>query len=291
MIVADHPPIALIPTHPTHVPLDQGQPDRAGIVNIENIVPTIIPRLFVKPSAARLAASRETNPRAAELARLLLSPQPDDALALLDQSFALEKSPSQLFTSLFEPAARCLGDLWSADHCSEFEVTIALCHLQSAMRRISFDRMAPPVANAAQRAVLVVPQPGEPHLFCAALNAELLRQAGWAATCEFPDSDQALKQLVAQSWFDAIDLSLSPALRREHWLPRLTETVRQARRASRNPAITIIVSGRVFAERPEIGEQVGADAACESAVQIEQLIQRLLLARYASRRPANLAWI
>ncbi|HEY0331834.1 MAG TPA: photosynthesis regulator [Rhodopseudomonas sp.] len=260
-------------------------------MNIENIVPTIIPRLFVKPSTARVAASRETHPRAAELARLLLALEPDDAFALIDRSLAGEKSPGQLFTALFEPTARCLGDLWGADDCSEFEVTIALCHLQSAMRRISFDRMAPPVANAAQRAVLVVPQPGEPHLFCAALNAEVLRQAGWATSCEFPDSDVALKQLVAQNWFDAIDLSLSPALRREHWLPRLTETVRQARRASRNPAITVVVSGRMFAERPEIGEQVGADAACESAMQIEQLIQRLLLARYASRRPANSAWV
>ncbi|MBB5045619.1 methanogenic corrinoid protein MtbC1 [Rhodopseudomonas rhenobacensis] len=259
-------------------------------MNIENIVPTIIPRLFVKPSLARVAVSREAHPRAAELARLLLAPQPDDAFRLIDRSLATEKTPAQLFTALFEPAARHLGDLWSADDCSEFEVTIALCHLQSAMRRISVDRMAPPVASAAPLAVLVAPQPGEPHLFCAALNGELLRQAGWATSCEFPDCDLALKDLVARTWFDAIDLSLSPALRREHWLPRLAETVRQTRRASRNPAITIVVSGRVFAERPEIGEQIGADAACESAAQIEALIQRLVLARYAARRPANFAW-
>jgi methanogenic corrinoid protein MtbC1 len=260
-------------------------------VNIENIVPTIIPRLFVKPTFSRAQAPRENDSRAIELARLLIAPDPDEAFDLIEQRLAREKSPSTLFTGLFEPAARSLGDLWSADECSEFEVTIGLCHLQSAMRRLSFDRLAPPVTHAAQRSVLVVPQPGEPHLFCAALNAELLRQAGWNTHSEFPASDHALKDLVSNGWYDAIDLSLSPALRREHWLPRITETLRLVRRASRNPAITIVVSGRVFAERPEIGEQVGADAACESATQIESLIQRMLLARYTSRRPANFAWI
>ena len=255
-------------------------------MNIENIVPTIIPRLFVKTTVPR-----ETDVRAIELARLLIHPDADDAFDLIQHRLACEKSPSALVTSLFEPTARSLGDLWSADACSEFEVTIGLCHLQAAMRRLSFDRLAPPVTYAAQRSVLVVPQPGEPHLFCAALNAELLRQAGWNTQCEFPDSDHALKDMVANAWYDAVDLSLSPALRREHWLPRMTETLRLVRRTSRNPAITIVVSGRVFAERPEIGEQVGADAACESATQIETMIQRMLLARYAARRPANFAWI
>jgi hypothetical protein len=259
-------------------------------VNIGNIVPTIIPRLFVKPTMPRARAPRETDPRSIELARLLIATDPDEASDLIERRLACEKSPSALLTGLFEPTARCLGDLWSNDECSEFEVTIGLCQLQSAMRRLSFDRLAP-MTHAAQRSVLVVPQPGEPHLFCAALNAEALRQADWNTHCEFPDSDHALKELVANGWYDAIDLSLSPALRREHWLPRMTETLRLVRRTSRNPAITIVVSGRVFAERPEIGEQVGADAACGSASQIEAMIQRMLLARYASRRPANFAWI
>lgn len=260
-------------------------------MNIENIVPTIIPRLFVKPSSPRDDMPRETDARAIELARLLIGPDPDGAHALIQQRLGREKSPSALFTGLFEPAARSLGDLWSDDLCSEFDVTIGLCQLQSEMRRISFDRMAPPVTSAAQRAVLVAPQPGEPHLFGAALNAELLRQAGWSIHCEFPASDEALKELVGNGWYDAIDLSLSTALRREHWLPRMTETLRQVRRASRNPAIAVVVDGRVFTERPELAEQVGADAACESALQIEALVQRVLMARYASRRPANFAWI
>lgn len=260
-------------------------------MNIENIVPTLIPRLFVKPATPHAGELRETDARAIDLARLLIGPDQAEALDLIDARLGREKSPSALFTGLFEPTARALGDLWADDACSEFEVTIGLCHLQSAMRRISFDRLTPPVTNAAQRTVLVAPQPGEPHLFSAALNAELLRQAGWNIHCEFPASDMALKELVAGGWYDAIDLSLSAALRREHWLPRMTETLRQIRRASRNPAITIVVSGRMFTERPDLAEQVSADAACESALQIEPLIQRLLLARYASRRPANFAWI
>lgn len=260
-------------------------------MNIGNIVPTIIPRLFVKPTPQRHSPPRETDSNAIKLARQLIATDSEDAFDLIQRRLNSEKSAGVLFAGLFEPTARSLGDLWADDQCSEFEVTIGLCHLQGAMRRLSFDRLAPPLINAAQRSVLLAPQPGESHLLCAALNAELLRQAGWNTHCEFPETDLALKNLVANAWYDAIDLSLSPALRREHWLPRVTETLRLVRRASRNPAISIVVSGRVFAERPELAEQVGADAACESATQIETLFQRLLLARYVSRRPANFAWI
>jgi hypothetical protein len=260
-------------------------------VSIENIVPSILPQLFAKPAAPCASMPRETDPRAIELARRLVALDQDGALDVIQQRLTREKSPMALFTGLFEPTARALGDLWSDDECSELEVTVGLCHLQGAMRRISFDRLAPAVTITAQRNALVVPQPGEPHLFCAALNAELLRQAGWCTHFEFPQSDLALKDLVADLWFDAVDLSLSPALRREHWLPRVTETVRMIRRASRNPAITVVVSGRMFVERPDIAEQIGAEAGCESALQIDALIQRLLLARYTPRRPANYAWL
>ena len=259
-------------------------------MSIENIVPSILPQLFAKPVAASTSLPRETDPRAIELARRLIALDQDGAFELIQQRLAREKSPTALFTGLFEPTARALGDLWSDDECSELEVTVGLCHLQGAMRRISFDRLAPAMTNAAQRNVLVVPEPGEPHLFCAALNAELLRQAGWNTHTDFPETDRGLKDLVADLWFDAVDLSLSAALRRAHWLPRVTETVRMIRRASRNPAITVVVSGRMFAERPDIAEQIGADAGCESALQIDALIQRLLLARYTPRRPANYAW-
>jgi hypothetical protein len=260
-------------------------------VQTESIVSTVIPRLLVKHVPPRSTVQKPVaDARAAELARLLVAPDVEDAFDLIDQSTERAVNPVSLFTSLFEPTARSLGDLWSQDVCSEFEVSIGLCHLQSAMRRISFDLLSAPVTRSEPRRVLLVPQPGEPHSFCAALNSEMLLQVGWHPSCEFPENDKALQDLVANAWFDALDLSLSPALRREHWLPRMAETVRKARQASRNPALAIVVSGRVFAENADACATVGADAFAASALQVERRIMRSLLARKA-RPAANFAWL
>ncbi|NVN85869.1 MAG: photosynthesis regulator [Rhodopseudomonas sp.] len=261
-------------------------------VQTESIVSTVIPHLFVRHhEAARASAPKQASAaRAADLARLLIAPNIDDAFELIEESLARAATPISLFTGLFEPTARNLGDLWSEDSCSEFEVSIGLCHLQTAIRRISFDHLSTPVTRSQQRSVLVVSQPGEPHSFCAALNSEILRHAGWKVTTEFLGSDEALQDLVAKASFDGLNLSLSPSLRREHWLPRMAETVRKVRQASRNPALVVVVSGRVFAEQSGACATVGADAATASAEQVERCIMRSLLKR-AARPPANFAWI
>jgi hypothetical protein len=261
-------------------------------VHTESIATTVIPRLFVRPASAPATPIEDVGEtRAAELARLLIAPSLAAASELIEDALAAAASPTALFAELFEPAARCLGDLWNDDECTEFEVTIGLCHLQTAMRRISFDHLPAPLVRTTPRFVLLAPQPGEPHLLCAALNSELMRQVGWSTACEFPDTDKALCDIVSNVWFDALDLSLSAALRREHWLPRMAETIRRARRASRNPGIAIVVSGRLFAEQPDAASRVGADAAVRSALQVEQMILRAALTRNVTRRPANFAWI
>jgi len=260
-------------------------------VHTESIVSTVIPHLIVKHTTARARVAQDpAETRAAELARLLIAPNLADAFDLIDKSLARSTSPTALFTGLFEPTARSLGNLWSEDACSEFEVTIGLCHLQTAMRRISFDLLSAPLSRSQPRTVLLVSQPGEPHSFCAALHSELLRQAGWNTVSEFPDTNRALVDLVANGWFDAVNISLSPALRREHWLPRMTETIAKLRAASRNPAIAVVASGRVFAERGDAAAMVGADAATISSVQVERCLMRSLLNRTA-RPAANFAWI
>ena len=78
--------------------------------------------------------------------------------------------------------------------------------------------------------------------------------------------------MVAATWFDVLDLSLSAAFRREHWLPRLRNTISAARHASRNPALVVVVGGRLFAEHLAVGAEVGADAASTTAVQVDKAI-------------------
>lgn len=230
----------------------------------------VIPRLLARHAARPLPP---VDSHAPELARLLLAADPDAAFALIDSLRAPIGTPSLLFSSLFEPAARLLGDLWSADECSEFDVTLGLCRIQTALREPA-DTL--PVPRRGLKSVLVAPQPGELHMLGAVLDAELLWRAGWSTQSEWPTSDSALKHLVADTWFDVLDLSLSPSFQREHWLPRMTETIAQARSASLNPALVIVVGGRAFVEHPEAATTVGADAGSPTSARIEQLMLELL---------------
>lgn len=223
------------------------------------------------------AAPQRFATRAAELARLLIAPDPAAAFDLLGALHARAGSIAALCATLFEPVARALGDLWQGDDCSEFEVTLGLWRLQTAMRRA--DAGAMPAASARMPSVLVAPQPGEPHMFGAALDAEMLWRAGWNAQCEQPATDDALQGLLAGTWFDALDLSLSAAFRREHWLPRMAVSIALARRASRNPALVVVVGGRVFAEPVGAGAQIGADACSATALQVAPSILQALHTR------------
>ena len=232
----------------------------------------VIPKLLARHAAGpRPLAAVDSH--APELARLLLAADPDAAFALIDSLRAPIGTSARLFSSLFEPAARLLGDLWSADECSEFDVTLGLCRIQTALRDRADAAAAPQLRL---KSVLIAPQPGELHMLGAVLDAELLWRAGWSTQSEWPSTDLALKQMVAETWFDVLDLSLSPSFQREHWLPRMTETIAQARSASLNPALVIVVGGRAFVEHPEAGTTVGADGSSPSAARIEQLMLDLL---------------
>jgi len=258
-------PLMLAPS----LPLAADERQRAALFDVVEQV--AIPRLVSRhaTSAAGWATSFD-HPRAAELARLLIATEPESAAALSAQLHATAASLTEFVVQVIEPTARRLGDLWLTDDCSQLELTLALCRLQSTLRRL--DPGAARSRLLPLPAVLVVPQPGEEHLLGAALDAELLWRAGWDTQVEFPADDGALDAMLAGSWFDALDLSLSGALRHEHWLPRLAETIAHARSASLNPALVVVVGGRVFAEPGGASLQVGADANCVSAAQIESAI-------------------
>lgn len=256
---------ALAETATTKTPV----PVRSALLAVVGSV--LIPELSAKHVAVQ-AALPSADARAIELARLLLAADPDASHDLIASvlgtcSFALA------CVSLFEPAARSLGDLWLADDCNEFEVTLGLCRLQTSIRRLSagVERDYAPGSPV----VLIAPQPGEVHLLGAALDAEVMWRAGWDVHPEFPATDEALQALVSDTWFDALDLSLSAAFRREHWLPRMSETIVKVRGASRNPKLIVSAGGRLFSESNGRRVQVGADLNCVTAIECMPAILQL----------------
>ena len=173
---------------------------------------------------------------------------------------------------LIEPAARALGDLWADDNCGEYEVTLGLCRLQTFLREVAADSLQQHVAHPL--VVLVAPLPGEIHILGATLDAEALWQAGHDTRVRFPSTEQALERIVATNWFDAIDLSLSPAFSREHRIDRMSHIIDSVRRASKNPALVVIAGGRAFYDRTASSTNVHADASSTSAAHLPADIVR-----------------
>lgn len=238
-----------------------------------NVLPEMLHRHGV---AALIPAPLILEKQSLELAGLLLAAKPDAALNLIHEQIGHNRSVVPLYATLLEPAARRLGDLWLTDTCSEFDMTIALSHLQSAVRLLGAEFLQQPVSPAHAPHVLVVPLPGELHGLGAALDSEAMWREGWSPQSEFPTDDDALQKLLNADWFDVLDLTMSVALQRKHWLLRLAETIRLARRASRNPSLIVMVGGRVFADEAAKGTDVAANASSTTASRITGDILRVL---------------
>lgn len=241
------------------------------------ILQTVVPGLAVQHGIVPAGSHPQpVNKRADELAELLIGADQSGALELIREVQAATPPSLQHYATLFEPAARKLGDLWGEDACTEFDVALGLSRMQSAVRLLSAGIVHRRAAGSPKRHILIAPEPGELHRLGAALDSDVMRTVGWDPHCEYPRDDHALEDLVAGSWFDVLDLSLSAAFSRRQWLPRLKKTIAAARHASRNPALVVIVGGRLFAEHLAVGAQVGADAASTTAVLIGQSITECL---------------
>jgi hypothetical protein len=242
----------------------------------ELIATVIVPRLC----AARAVPVTPPLSLSATLASLLIAVDATSAIALVKAALYRYVSRGSLVTELLEPAARDLGDLWQSDDCTEIEVALGLSRLQAIAREFGFGTprlraLQPPV-------VLIAPQPGEAHMLGAILDAEMLWQAGWSPRVDFPPSSSALDSLVASTWIDALDLSLSTSFERDHQLAQVGRTIASARLASLNPDVVVVVSGRVFSHLAEAGDlgatirRIGADGSFGSAAQAQSVILQAL---------------
>ncbi len=279
-----------IHAHPDHAPemlaglsasADDGPPRNnlplqgpAGALLKDIIVTAVLPELLARHANRDRKGPWPVDQRARALADLLIGSDTGAALELLRSLQDSDGAIRHVYENLVEPAARRLGDLWGADLCSELDVTMGLGQLQRAIRVLNEEVMAPTIPKGVYLpAVLIVPEPGEVHMLNSVLDSDALSNAGWDPLTEFPASDEALQDLIAGTWFDALDLSLSPSFRREQWLPRVTQTIALARHASRNPALVVVVGGRIFAEDKTAGARVGADGTSATAMRTARAIR------------------
>ena len=162
-----------------------------------------------------------------------------------------------------------LGNFGSRIDCDFVEVTVGLRRLHGLMRDLvpDFDDVDHE-ANDGSRAVFLA-APGEEHIFGMTMVERFFRLAGWRT--RLTDMTHYLDDL-RREWFEIVGFSLS-CMRH---LPALATAVSQARVASLNPAILVLVGGPVFIGAPELAVDVGADATARDAAGAVQLARSLL---------------
>lgn len=184
--------------------------------------------------------------------------------ALRARRVSLEK----IYLHLFAPAANRLGDLWARDMCDFFDVSDALHGLKQLFETIRTQQRERTLGDLSRR-VLLAPAPGESHTFGAAVVAEFFTMAGWDAA---PCHNGHHTRLLASQWFDVAGFSLSS----DRCLKGLRGAIAAARRASRNPAIGVIVGGSLFHGREGLAQEIGADGTATDAEGAVTLARSLL---------------
>jgi methanogenic corrinoid protein MtbC1 len=237
----------------------------------------IIPRLTL---AHRQDADRQppqeqgpvTTSQVAAFADLIVRSDYRTVLAHVDAELANGLAPEDLLVSLFAPTARHLGEMWKSDRYDFVEVTIALSVLQQLIREHSMRMGLEDVAWSDDKRILLVPAPGDQHTFGVAVVEKFFRAAGWEVWGGPAGLAFDLPDLVSREGFSLFGVSLGA----EANLDAVVAMIRQIRRASRNPAMRVIVGGPVFIDRPELALLIGADATAADAQSAVSMAHDLL---------------
>jgi len=240
----------------------------------------IVPRLLLvrrEPDRsrrmARPAQVMPTKSEVGELVRLLVAHDSTVASAYVDAVRHRGVSAQVICLKLLAPAAQQLGVMWDEDRCSFTQVTLGLCRLHQVLHGLCADHAAgaaEPEPLPGQRA-LFAGMPGEQHTFGVLMVGQLMRRAGWDVWNEFPDSQDALLELVQGTSFRVVGLSIGS----DRQMEEVSGLIRAIRRASRFRPVSVVLGGPLAQQHPKLLAAMGADATPAAADDVVRWAQSL----------------
>ena len=186
-----------------------------------------------------------------------------DATDVADSLVGTRMAREVLYANVVEACARNLGDQCADDLCTDIDVTLALVRLQTLVRCLG---STAPHTSFVPRSVLVAAAPEEIHGLGMAIASECFLAAGWDVIEAPGASDATIRKAMLGRHFDAMVLTLSGASHRMERLAALAKTISRARSACADGHLVVLVTGRDFTDGAASARDVGADAACMSAV-------------------------
>ncbi|TVQ35433.1 MAG: cobalamin B12-binding domain-containing protein [Geminicoccaceae bacterium] len=208
--------------------------------------------------------------QAGELARLVLAPSEAEAAQFVER-LCHAQGAEAVCHDVLEPAARNLGELWTADRVDFTQVTIGVWRLQRLARQLDTRLETRAIFGATPRALLL-PTPGEQHSFGLYNVAAAFRRAGWLVMGGSVLPVEQCLQLAAAQRFDVVGFSLGAA----RHLEALRDLIREVRRRSANPQVRVLVGGPLFLAHPETLRDVGGDATARDGPEAVRQAQRFV---------------
>lgn len=247
---------------------------------VRTIEGEIIPRLMLSHQSAARGADvicpNALSPTEEDRTRFLWVVMKESAAAsraFVNDLIARGISRETIYLDLLTNAARRLGELWEEDLCDFTDVTIGLCRLHQVLREQSSLYDVEYAGRAQAPKILLATACADQHVFGVVMVAEFFRREGWAVWCEPAAAQAELLKLVAKEWFDVIGLSAACTTNAD----LIGDEITALRAASRNPDVSVLVGGRLFAERPDLVAEVGADGSASDARLAAEAGQNLLV--------------
>ena len=254
---------------------------RNSALPLQRVIETeVIPRLVlaqralgaVNHEAAAPHPAAPTEGDVAAFAAIARLGNTDNALTFIEAFCARGLPLTQVYLGLLAPAARLIGVCWEKDVCDFTEVTIGLQCLHAVCHALE-PRLAPTTQSVRPgRRILLAPAPGEQHGLGLTMVEQFFRRAGWETWMDGGADSEALIAVVAEKHFSVIGFSLGG----ETHIESLGRLIHEIRRASRNPALGIMVGGALLLKEPLLVKRLGADATArdaeEAVLQAEALL-------------------
>jgi len=146
---------------------------------------------------------------------------------------------ADIYVGGIAPAARLIGERWTADEFDFVHCTIAHSRLHQILYEFSGEFLSEAYAEPNGLSLLLMSEPGSQHGLGVFMVSEFFRQAGWTVTLAAPQDIAEFKRNFHSDWFDAVALSIST----ERHLDAVSKAVAQLQVSAVNPNLQIFVGG------------------------------------------------
>ena len=146
---------------------------------------------------------------------------------------------SDIYIGGIAPAARLIGERWTADEFDFVHCTIAHSRLHQILYEFSTEFLSEAYSEPNGLSLLLMSEPGSQHGLGVFMVSEFFRRAGWTVTLAAPQDIAEFKRSFHSDWFDAVALSIST----ERHLDAVSKAVAQLQVSVVNPNLQIFVGG------------------------------------------------